>query len=221
MRSELRAVVVALIAGAGLGVTGCTEMEDGMARVATLNFMREAPFFDPYEAPRPAPVNSVPVDGPSEKWEPAVEKTEVGLRAWGDTLTNPLAMDEAVITRGAEVYATYCSVCHGVSAQGDGPIVGPGKFPLATNLTLPTTVERTDGYIYAIVRVGRGLMPSYQRITPAERWAVVNYVRYLQRGGAPIRVELPGVVQPGVDAFNTTQPQGGAADGAADTGGQE
>lgn len=221
MRAELRAAVVALVAAGGVGLAGCTDIEDGMARVPILNFMREAPSFDPYEAPRPAPPNAVPLEGPGEKWEPPVAQTEVALRAWGDTLTNPLGMEPDVILHGAEVFATYCAVCHGVGAQGDGPIVGPGLFPLATNLTLPTTVNRTDGYMYAVVRVGRGLMPAYQRVTPSERWAVVNYVRYLQQGGDPIRVELPGVVQPGVDAFNTTAPQEGTADGSAAPGGQE
>ena len=75
-------------------------------------------------------------------------------------------------------------------------------------------MERTDGYIYGIVRLGRGLMPSYRRIPPSDRWAVVNYVRYLQDGGDPIPVELPGGVQPSQDQFNTT-------DASADSQGQE
>lgn len=211
MRAELRSAGVALVLAGSLWLTGCTEIEDAMASVPILNFMRESPSFDPYEAPRPAPANAVPVESPGERWEPPVEKTEAGLRAWGDTMTNPLAMEPAVLERGAAAFATYCSVCHGVGGLGDGPIVGPGKFPLATNLTLPTTVNRTDGYIYAIIRIGRGLMPSYQRIPPGDRWAVVNYVRHLQQGGDPIRVEIPGGVQPGADAFNTAP----AADGGA------
>ena len=42
---------------------------------------------------------------------------------------------------------------------------------------------RSDGYIYAIVKAGRGLMPSYRRIPPEDRWAVVHYVRQLQGQG--------------------------------------
>jgi mono/diheme cytochrome c family protein len=113
-----------------------------------------------------------------------VEKTEVALRAFGDTMTNPLPVSEATVARGQAVYDIYCTVCHGPQGQGDGPIVGPGKFPFALNLTLPQAVARSDGYLYAIVKAGRGLMPSYQRIPPADRWAVVNYVRHLQQGGA-------------------------------------
>ncbi len=197
-----RVALVVLIASAGLA--GCTEIETAMGRVDILNFLRESPAFDPYEAPRVPPENSVPVKSPGEVWEPPLENTDAALRARGDTMTNPLPMTDAVLTRGAEVFQTYCAVCHGVGGAGDGPIVGVGKLPFATNLTLQPSIDRSDGYIYGIVRVGRGLMPSYRRIPPSERWAVVNYVRHLQDGGAPIRVELPGGVQPGMDQFNTS-----------------
>ena len=192
-----RALVAPVVAVMVLGLGGCTDIENMLARVPALNFIRNAPFLDPYEAPIAPPANSVPVESPGEKWEPHVEGTEAGLTAWGDTMTNPLPMADSVIRLGAEVYTIYCAVCHGVGGQGDGPVVGQGKFPLATNLTLPTTVNRSDGYIYAIIRVGRGLMPSYRRIAPRDRWAVVNYVRYLQQQGTPVPVEVPGLVQPG------------------------
>ena len=57
----------------------------------------------------------------------------------------------------------------------------------APNLLGPATKGRTDGYIYGMIRNGRGLMPNYVRIEDDDRWDVVNYVRALQ--GA-----LPGVV---------------------------
>lgn len=215
-RAPIRALLGLLVV-ATVGLGGCTEVENAMARVDILNFMRESPAFDPYEAPRVPPENSVPVKGPGEAWEPAVENTDAALRAWGDTMTNPLPMSEEVVTHGAEVFQTYCAVCHGVGGVGDGPIVGPGKLPFATNLMLQTTVDRSDGYLYAIVRLGRGLMPSYRRIPPSERWAVVNYLRHLQAGNDPIPVQLPGGVQPGMDQFNTTS----GGDAAADTMGQE
>ena len=202
-RRTLRAVLGLLVVST-LGVSGCTEIEDAMASVDILNFMRESPAFDPYEAPRMPPERSVPVEGPGERWEPPVENTDAAIRAWGDTMTNPVPVNDDVLTHGAELFQTYCAVCHGVGGEGDGPLVGTGKLPFATNLLLPTTVDRSDGYLYGITRLGRGLMPSYRRIPPSERWAVVHYLRHLQDGGAPIQVELPGGVQPGMDAFNTS-----------------
>jgi mono/diheme cytochrome c family protein len=42
----------------------------------------------------------------------------------------------------------------------------------------------TDGYIYSIIRYGRGVMPRYGDKVPSElRWHIVNYVRQLQAAG--------------------------------------
>lgn len=183
MRSELSRGLAAVAALSLLGLGGCTRVEDMLSSIPALNFMRVSPALDPYEAPRPAPPGSVPVESPGERWEAPVERSEAALRAWGDTLTNPLPMSEAVLSRGHEVYDVYCAVCHGPEGHGDGPIVGPGKFPFALDLTLPQAVGRSDGYLYAITRIGRGLMPAYQRIPPSDRWAVVNYMRHLQQAG--------------------------------------
>lgn len=232
MRVDLRGGLLCALVIGTVGLGGCTEIERAMSSVDILNFMHESPSLDPYEAPRNAPALSVPVESPAGKWEPPVEATEVALRAWGDTLTNPLAMDDQVLLAGARSFQTYCAVCHGTTGVGDGPMVGQGKLPFATNLLLPVTEQRTDGYLYALIRAGRGLMPSYQRITPRDRWAVVNYVRHLQQGGDPMRVDLPGTVQPGLDPFNTAGPAGAGAQGAdtegagaegadTDTAGQE
>lgn len=181
-------------------LAGCTDIEKAMARVAFLDFLHDSPAFDPYEAPRVPPANAVPAASPGEAWEPELESSDAALRALGDTLMNPLPVTDDVLAHGAEVFQTYCAVCHGPGGHGDGPIVGVGKLPFATNLMLQTTIERADGYIYGLVRVGRGLMPSYRRIPPSDRWAVVNYLRYMQNGGAPIAVSLPGGVQPGMAA---------------------
>jgi hypothetical protein len=50
---------------------------------------------------------------------------------------------------------------------------------------LVTAMGRSDGYIYNLIRGGGQRMPSYARIAPEDRWHLVNYVRYLQRGGRP------------------------------------
>ena len=222
MRETRRSTLLLLMLTA-VGLGGCTAIEDAMATVPFLDFMRESPAFDPYEAPRVPPPNAVPVESPGEKWEPPLEGTDAALRAFGDTATNPLPMTDAVVQRGAEVFTIYCAVCHGIGAQGNGPIVAPGKFPLATNLTLQPTIDRSDGYIYGMIRVGRGLMPSYRRIPPSDRWAVVRYVRYLQQGNPPIDVAVPGLVKPGRDATSGVGAQAPPAQGAGpDTGqGQE
>jgi mono/diheme cytochrome c family protein len=88
-----------------------------------------------------------------------------------------------VLARGREMYDRNCTSCHGVAGLGDGPVVmqGGGPFPYATPLTTGLPTERSDGYIYAVIDVGRGLMPAYgTRIAHLDRWAIVSYVRQLQ-----------------------------------------
>jgi mono/diheme cytochrome c family protein len=172
-----------------LAGASCTALDNALAAVPVFAFVREAPFFDPYEAPRPAPEFSVPFNTPAGEVVPAIVATETGLNAfaateWGVNPLNPA--DTAVQSLGKLMFDRYCLVCHGPAGMGDGTIVGEGKYPpIAPNLTLPATVARPDGYIYALIRVGRGLMPAYgQRLTHRERWAVVTHVRALQAAGA-------------------------------------
>jgi mono/diheme cytochrome c family protein len=209
-RTGLRRLALAGLGVATLTLGGCTRVEEALSAVPMFNFMRQSPALDPWEGPRPAPPGAVPYRSPAERFEPMVEQTEAALRAWGDTLTNPLPMSDGVLVRGAEVYRIYCQVCHGPEGHGDGPIVGPGLYPFALDLTLPQTVGRTDGYLYAVTRLGRGLMPAYRRIPPSDRWAVVIYMRQLQQGDAqqPPAEAPEGAAEPGDGA----EPEDPAAD---------
>jgi len=53
----------------------------------------------------------------------------------------------------------------------------------------------SDGYLYSIIRYGRGVMPRYgdKVYRPADRWAIVNYLRRLQQGAVPPAVAPGGV----------------------------
>ena len=58
------------------------------------------------------------------------------------------------------------------------------KFTLliAYDLSGPVVAGFSDGYIYGIMRVGRGLMPPFaHQISHFDRWNIVNYIRVLQR----------------------------------------
>ena len=185
-----------LCLAAALAVAGCTRFENVMASIPVFSFLRDAPSLDPYESPRPAPPNAVPYASPAGDIPPPITPTAAGLEAFGATARNPLATNDTTALRvGQVMYDRHCGVCHGPQGTGDGPIVGPGKFPpLVPNLTQPITVGRTDGYLYAVIAVGRSLMPSYgPRMTNNERWATVNYVRQLQRqaGAAPALPAAP------------------------------
>lgn len=197
--SGQRARVWALVLGGALLSSGCTRFEDAMASIPVFSMLRNAPFFDPYEAPRPAPYGSVPFNTPAGESLGPLEATETALNEFAGRITNPLAANDTIALKAGQVmFERHCAVCHNVDGKGNGPIVGPGKFPLAPNLTLPVTVARTDGYIYAVIRAGRGLMPSYgPRMSHLERWATVVYLRQLQRAaGAQPQPAAPATPVP-------------------------
>jgi mono/diheme cytochrome c family protein len=183
MRTRERIVKIAAMAIAVMSLGACTNFENMMASVPIFSYLRNAPSFDPYENPRPAPYGSVPFNTPAGESLGPEESTEVGLNAFAATITNPLQPNDTLAMRAGKVmFERNCLVCHGAQGKGNGPIIGPGKFPMAADLTSSATVARSDSYIYAIMRAGRGLMPAYgPRINHMERWAIVNYVRQLQR----------------------------------------
>jgi mono/diheme cytochrome c family protein len=133
-------------------------------------------------APFSPPDGAVPIDGE----DPVLPQYDPGA----DALVNPFAPgDFKSMAIGQQSYQTYCETCHGPKGMGDGPVSMASsaelKGPFAGVFPLVTAMGRSDGYIYNLIRGGGQRMPSYQRIPPEERWHLVNYVRYLQRGGQP------------------------------------
>lgn len=208
MRRSFSALALALASAS----SGCTALDNFLASIPLFGMMRNSPFFDPYEAPRPAPEGSVPYLSPAGQLRAPLQPSEAALTAFGAATPNPLPASPEVLARGDAMYQRHCMVCHGARGLGDGPILNKagetGKFPFASNLTLPITQQRTDGYIYGVIRVGRGLMPAYgSRIPDGDRWAIVHYVRQLQRQQAA----TPGVQ--GAPTAGPTATGGGAAQG--------
>lgn len=182
-----------------LSTTGCVELDDLMAMVPIFAFMRDTPMVEPYEMPRPAPPGSVPYASPAGELLPPVEATEAALTEFGARTPNPVPPSEAALLAGQVAFERHCMVCHGPGGRGDGPIVRPGVFPFATDLTLPATVARTDGYLYAIIRTGRGLMAGYgSRVSHWERWHIVHYLRHLQRQAAGAAASDAGQAASGI-----------------------
>jgi mono/diheme cytochrome c family protein len=185
-RSRLPRLLLVGLLGANL--SGCTDwagydIDMLWGYIPFLSTLRTAPSYDPYDMPRlPAP-GSVPVAGPMGEVLAPFAQTE--LETVAPTLANPLSATPEVLARGETMYLRHCSACHGVEGAGDGTVVGPGRFPFATAIRDPATAARSDGYLYAVVRAGRGLMPAYgERLGHLDRWAVVVYMRQLQGMGA-------------------------------------
>jgi mono/diheme cytochrome c family protein len=192
----------AVLVGGALVLSGCTDwagydLDYFWDYIPTLSTMRTTVSYDPYDMPRlPAP-HSVPAFAPNGDIPPPF--TQLQLDSAAATLSSPLAAgDPAVLARGQERYAIHCATCHGPEGAGDGPVVGPGKYPFAPAVNGDITAARSDGYLYAVTVAGRGLMPPYgDKLAEADRWAIVAYLRDLQRRGDPIAVPgVPTVVDP-------------------------
>ena len=97
---------------------------------------------------------------------------------------NPLGgkLTPEVLEKGRTYYSRFCLVCHGDKGDGKGPVAE--KFNGAIKTLLSDKVKKwNDAEIYHVIVMGQGLMGSYASQMPDEeaRWAVVNYVRSLQK----------------------------------------
>jgi cytochrome c5 len=104
----------------------------------------------------------------------------------GAQLKNPVPITMAVLEQGRNRFNTFCIACHGERGEGNGPVTGPDRFPAPPSLHTQQAVGYQDGTIYHILTKGVGKMPSYaDKLAPDERWAVIHYLRALQRSMAP------------------------------------
>lgn len=98
----------------------------------------------------------------------------------GRLMINPLPFSKSNLELGEKKFNIYCSPCHGYHAQGDSRL--RGQFPAPPSLHSRKVKEWPDGRIYHIIMQGQGVMPSYaKQLTEKERWAVILYIRTLQR----------------------------------------
>ncbi len=146
-------------------------------------------------ASRGNPQHSVPIYGTVRSSLETSYDPFPGVIESMSTIPNPTAMSDSSLQNGHKYYEINCAVCHGVKGMGDGPATKFGIPGIA--LTAGPALERTDGYIYGMIRNGRGAMPTYNRIEEMDRWDVVNYVRGLQ-GRTTLNVATGALAAPGV-----------------------
>jgi mono/diheme cytochrome c family protein len=93
----------------------------------------------------------------------------------------PVSVDERTVERGRDRYRIYCQPCHDARGDGRGILFQRGNVPTAT-FHQEKLQKYTDGQIFDVITNGFGLMAGYRwPIPPADRWAIVAYVRVLQR----------------------------------------
>ncbi len=132
-----------------------------------ISFMEIQPSHRQMEDPLPVPARSIPIEGP------------IAIPGMGAP-DNPIEADEASVARGAELYDIHCKMCHGATAQGNGPIA-PFLANKPANLTSPIVQSKSDGSIFLTVTNGvEGKMPALnENLLVPDRWDLVNFIRTL------------------------------------------
>ncbi|MEM7391683.1 MAG: cytochrome c [Verrucomicrobiota bacterium] len=105
--------------------------------------------------------------------------------------TFPVEITEEVMARGQTRYQFYGTPCHGQSGDGEGMIVKRG-YKQPPSYHEQRLVDQSVGYYYEVITKGFGIMPAYAyQLKPEDRWAVVAYVRALQRSRMATVDDLP------------------------------
>lgn len=117
--------------------------------------------------------------------------------AEGDLVdTFPMEVTQALLLRGQERYDIYCSPCHSKTGDGDGMIVRRG-FRKPPSLHDDKNRALKVGHIYDVIYRGLGAMPAYRtQIDVEDRWAIVAYVRALQRSQNARIEDVPEDLRP-------------------------
>jgi mono/diheme cytochrome c family protein len=212
MKRPDRVVWVALVAllagGCDFYYNRVPSPDDLWHIIPWFDHMIRAKYVRPYESsavPRYTPAGVVAVTGGEADWS---GEWTTGKTTFADALRNPYAAGAAsdakasppgsevaqiprnIDAAGDTLYQNYCAVCHGGAGDAKGPVSSRIGAP---SLLTGRARAYSDGYIYSIIRYGRGVMPRYgdKVYLPADRWAIVNHVRKLQ-GQTPLGPEPAG-----------------------------
>lgn len=133
-------------------------------------------FFADRRSFRTPPEHTVPRNGRAYPF------TQTDLAKAEQTLTRaPFPPSPYALALGKNRYEAFCSPCHGPEGKGNGPVVQRG-FVQPPDLTRPEAQAYSDARIFHVISAGQNIMPSYApKLTEEERWAVVYYIRQLQR----------------------------------------
>jgi mono/diheme cytochrome c family protein len=180
MRPTIRAK--AMLAAVALGLCAC----DNMQHQRNSRADDPSAFFLDGASARVPPPHTVPRGGPI----PGDPLAEGGMGgAWQTAI--PLSVDRALLERGRDRYAIFCSDCHGADGYGRGIIVLRG-FPAPRSFHEPASRAEAAGKMFEAISRGSGAMYGFgDRIAARDRWALVAYIRALQRSQNATLADVP------------------------------
>ncbi len=187
MTSRTRVVAGALALTSVVGLTGCARGCTSSRPPIHLNpSMDDQPkvraqtassfFYDGSSMRQPVP-GTVPIGGLKEDGAFFTGKGADGQFV----ATSPVPLTDALLERGRQRATIYCQPCHDARGDGKGILFQRGNVPTAS-FHQEKILNYPDGQIFDVITNGTGLMSGYKwPIPPADRWAIVAYVRDLQR----------------------------------------
>jgi Cytochrome C oxidase, cbb3-type, subunit III len=177
------ALMLSVLAG------GCQIRQD-MADQPKNKPLSPSPFFDDGRSERPLLENTV-AHGSIADDELFIPK---------DSNSFPLPLTLELLKRGQERFKIFCTPCHGLQGDGNGMVAMRGmKHPPTYHQDRLRQVP--NGYLYDVITNGFGGMLGYSaQIPPADRWAIVSYVRALQLSRNAPASELPPALREKLNA---------------------
>jgi mono/diheme cytochrome c family protein len=176
-----------LLAAAGLAGGGCRQD------------MHDQPRYEPLEASEifaDGAASRPPIAGTVARGQLREDEAfYTGLASDGGFVRAlPVATTPALLARGQQRFNAYCSPCHDRAGTGRGMIVRRG-FKSPSSLHVERLRQAQVGYFYDVISNGFGQMSSYAaQVAPADRWAIVAYIRALQLAHQARLADLPPAV---------------------------
>jgi len=195
-----RLIVLLAVTGAAALSTGCSRLPSkdppfwlfpDMKKQDKYKPQMESRYFSDRRASRQ------PVEGTvsQESYRPD-EAYSTGVAPEGTYVAkNPETITPQLLAQGQTKFNTYCSPCHDRTGSGRG-IVPARAVWVPGNLHDDRIVNFVDGEFYHVISKGRRTMPGYaKQISEKDRWAIVAYVRALQRAWRGSMADVPADLQ--------------------------
>ena len=148
--------------------------------LAACDNMANQPKLNPYELPYGAQAN----------W-PAEPVPHTIARDDPEHPPGPPPVTMTLLQRGRERFDIYCAPCHSRLGDGNGMIVQRG-FPRPPSYFSDALRSAPNQLLYDVITHGYGVMYSYaDRVDPADRWAIVAYIRALQTSAGASPSDVP------------------------------
>lgn len=167
----------------------------GMKYQPKFKYQGEAKFFADGRADRPLPSGVVISSyGPAGQPLKADDHLYRGKNADGSFAQGfpaALTLDKAFMQRGRERFTIYCAPCHGALGDGQGVTksYGMGATP---SYHIDRLRSMPEGEIFNTITNGKATMfPYADKLSPEDRWAVIAYLRALQRSQAAKPADVP------------------------------